>query len=85
MVWQLWGLEVLVGARVILVDEPRLYPETRLRHKTWSHMVTDSDSFDELHAMAKKIGLRREWFQFGAPGPWHAQVDDRCACNSATR
>jgi len=26
-----------------------------------SHMVADSD--DELHAFAKRIGLKREWFQ----------------------
>lgn len=26
-------------------------------------MVTDSDSFDELHAIADKIGMRRIWFQ----------------------
>lgn len=29
-----------------------------------SHMMTDGD-LTELHAMAKKLGLRREWFQRG--------------------
>ena len=48
---------------MIIVDEPRIYAATNLRHKMWSHMVTDGDSFDELHAMAERIGLRREWFQ----------------------
>jgi hypothetical protein len=52
----------VAGVGVILVDKPQVY-QTRLRYKTWSHMVTDADSFDELHAMAERIGLRREWFQ----------------------
>ena len=46
---------------VILVDEPRTY-ETKLRHKTWSHMVSDT-SEEELHAFAAKLGLKREWAQ----------------------
>jgi hypothetical protein len=27
----------------------------------WAHMMADTD--DELHAMAARIGLKREWFQ----------------------
>jgi len=45
----------------ILVDEPREY-ETKLRHKWWSHMVSDVGP-DELHAFAKQLGLKRSWSQ----------------------
>ena len=31
------------------------------RGKMWCHLVADSD--DELHEFAKRLGLRREWFQ----------------------
>ena len=52
---------------MILVDEPRYWPEAAMRDslpsKWWCHMVTDADSFDELHAMADRIGMKREWFQ----------------------
>lgn len=30
--------------------------------KQWCHMATDSD-ISELHEMARKIGLKRSWFQ----------------------
>lgn len=30
------------------------------------HMFTDEAALDELHVMAQKIGLRRDWFQPGA-------------------
>lgn len=32
------------------------------RGRVWYHMVSDTD-IDELHRFARKIGLRREWFQ----------------------
>jgi hypothetical protein len=35
---------------------------TPLRHKRWSHMVSDVGE-DELHAMAAKLSLQRSWFQ----------------------
>jgi predicted kinase len=46
----------------ILVDELREYPDVRLPFTTWCHMTTDGD-FEELHAFAARLGLRRAWFQ----------------------
>jgi predicted kinase len=46
----------------ILVDELREYPGVRLPFDRWCHMATDG-SFDELHAFAARLGLRRPWFQ----------------------
>jgi hypothetical protein len=48
--------------RLILVDELREYPDTRLPFKHWSHMVSD-ESFDELHAFAARLGIPRHRFQ----------------------
>lgn len=44
-----------------IFDGPRVGGNTR-----WSHMGTDDHSetgLAELHAMAAKIGMRRDWFQ----------------------
>lgn len=46
----------------ILVDELREYPGVALPFSVWCHMATDGD-FDELHAFAARLGLRRRWFQ----------------------
>jgi len=46
---------------MVYVDEIYEY-ETKLPYKKWCHMATDG-SLEELHAMAAKLGLRREWFQ----------------------
>jgi Protein of unknown function (DUF4031)/AAA domain len=46
----------------ILVDELRKYPGVTLPFDRWCHMATDA-SFDELHAFAARLGLRRAWFQ----------------------
>jgi len=45
-------------------------PSTR-----WCHMVSDT-SLDELHAMAARIGMRREWFQ-NSPGHPHYDLTPR--------
>lgn len=42
----------------VYVDDARI----EWRGKPWCHMLSD-ESFDELHALAKKIGLKRAWFQ----------------------
>ena len=34
----------------------------RWRGRRWAHLVSDA-SYDELHAFAARLGLRREWFQ----------------------
>jgi predicted kinase len=46
----------------ILVDELREYPGAGLPFDAWCHMATDG-SFEELHAFAARLGLRRAWFQ----------------------
>jgi hypothetical protein len=46
----------------IFVDELREYPDTQLPFTAWCHMASDRD-FDELHAFAARLGLRRGWFQ----------------------
>ncbi|MFZ6768033.1 DUF4031 domain-containing protein [Undibacterium sp. Di26W] len=41
----------------VYVDRARY----ELRGELWCHMV--ADSIDELHAFAKSLGLRKDWFQ----------------------
>jgi hypothetical protein len=47
---------------LILVDELRAYPHTRLPFEHWSHLVSD-ESFEELHAFAARLGIPRHRFQ----------------------
>ena len=50
------------------LDPPVLWPKVgRWVDKRWSHLI--ADTLEELHAMADKIGLRREWFQNQGPTP----------------
>lgn len=43
------------------------------RRMKMSHMVADSDT--ELHEMAHKVGLKREWFQHKKDKPWLNHYD----------
>lgn len=45
----------------VYVDDMFKYPMGEFRRMKMSHMMADTD--DELHAMAQRIGLKREWFQ----------------------
>lgn len=43
----------------IFIDHPRKYP---WREGVWSHLWTDGP-IEELHAFARRIGMKRSWFQ----------------------
>lgn len=44
------------------------------RHGTqWCHMIADTD--EELHAMARRLGLKRSYFQHNPRTPWHDHYD----------
>lgn len=54
---------------------------TRYEEHYWCHLF--ADTVQELHAFAKKLGLKREWFQVGrvgfphydlAGGTWRARA-----------
>lgn len=47
----------------VYVDDLKDYGFTDWRKGRWAHMW--SDDLEELHRMARVIGLRREWFQNG--------------------
>ncbi|MGW7617359.1 DUF4031 domain-containing protein [Streptomyces antimycoticus] len=62
----------------IYVDEIRDYTliakARRLRHTHWCHLTADTE--EELHAFAKRLGLRRSWFQKKSDRDyrWHYDV-----------
>ncbi len=45
----------------VYVDDMFRVPMGRFGRMKMSHMI--AESFDELHAMADKLGLKRSWFQ----------------------
>ncbi len=48
----------------VYVDELAHYGWKLRGHRTANcHMFTDAADLGELHAIARKIGMRREWFQ----------------------
>lgn len=47
-------------------------PQWKWRGKMWCHLT--ADSLDELHVFAKRLGLKREWFQ-GYPKSLYPHYD----------
>lgn len=45
----------------VYVDDMYRIPLGRFGRMKMSHMIADTE--DELHAMAKRIGMRRDWYQ----------------------
>lgn len=56
-----------------------VYVDDAFTHGDWGrwsgggHM--QADTLDELHSMAGRLGLRREWFQSKPARPWHDHYD----------
>lgn len=46
---------------VVYVDDMYKYPMGEFRGMKMSHMIADTE--EELHEMAKKIGIARRWYQ----------------------
>ncbi|BEL41768.1 DUF4031 domain-containing protein [Mycobacteroides abscessus] len=59
----------------VYVDNMRLPAKVNGISARWSHLMADTDA--ELHAFAKRLGLKQEWAQ--NPGTWesHYDVTDR--------
>lgn len=45
----------------VYVDDMYLYPMGQFGRMKMSHMI--ADTYDELHAMAERLGQKRAWFQ----------------------
>jgi len=57
---------------VILIDPP-VWPGW---DRVWSHLVSD-ESYDELHAFARKVGIPRRGFDrdhYDVPEEWYDEV-----------
>ena len=66
----------------IYVDNILEYPEEMVargakKHGTkWCHLMTDGD-IEELHLFAKKIGLKRSWFQEHITSPHYDLISSK--------
>ena len=56
----------------VYVDDLFMVAHVGRRRSCWCHLVADTT--EELHALAQRIGLRREWFQEGGHALPHYDV-----------
>ena len=54
-------MSVYVDAPAEYAAEPPGYVGHHRATKRWGHMIADTE--EELHEMAHRVGLRRDWFQ----------------------
>lgn len=57
--------------------EKQAFKVGKKHNHMWCHMWADTE--DELHAMAKKIGMKKEWFQNHGKLPHYDLVPTRRA------
>lgn len=57
----------------VYVDDMYKYPMGRFGRMKMSHLMADTD--DELHEMAKKIGIARKWCQHDGLGQGYTHYD----------
>lgn len=55
----------------VYVDDMRMPARVGRINARWSHLMADTD--DELHAFARRLGLKRSWAQY--PGTWKSHYD----------
>lgn len=65
----------------VYVDDAFIQATVGRHAARWCHLFTDRDDQGELHALARRIGLRRSWFQHehkypDAPWLWHYDLTD---------
>lgn len=59
----------------VYVDALVFHENSPLGSRKWSHMIADTRA--ELHFMASKIGMKREWFQDSERCPHYDLVESR--------
>jgi 1-aminocyclopropane-1-carboxylate deaminase/D-cysteine desulfhydrase-like pyridoxal-dependent ACC family enzyme len=72
-----------MSAPIVMVDEVRIWPNAKgIFRKGSAHLTVDGSTpehLEALHAFAKRLGLRREWFQDHRLAPHYDLVPARHA------
>lgn len=61
----------------VYVDEFRVWAPTRIRCFRNGSCHMTADTLEELHAMAKQLRLKREWFQAGSTPHYDLTLEKR--------